>query len=91
MHRNFYISPLIAIVTMHYVAACTQTPAPSYKLEPPRSALMVPPKPLPPVKEGEDLYESNRSLRGQYAVEASKAASLQKYVRTILKKQKGAP
>lgn len=73
------------------LVGCNPVPPPSYKLEPPRAALMVPPVALPPVKAGEDLYEANRQLRGQYAVEASKAASLQKYVRTILKKQKGLP
>lgn len=73
------------------LGGCSSTQAPSYKLEPPRAALMVPPVPLPAVAEGADLYEANASLRAQYAREATKASGLQKYVRVILKKQKGSP
>ncbi len=83
---------IIATLTLVLIlAACTSPNPPSYKLEPPRAALMKAPEPLPEVKDGDDLYTAHASLRAQYAREASKAASLQKYVRTILKKQKGAP
>lgn len=73
------------------LSGCSTVTPPSYKIEPPRAALMKAPEPLPDVPEGTDLYEANASLRAQYAREASKASSLQSYVRTILKKQKGAP
>ena len=74
-----------------FVVGCAGPSAPSYKLEPPRAALMKAPEPLPSVSEGDDLYDAHARLRASYALEASKAAGLQKYVRVILKKQKGSP
>ena len=73
------------------LSGCSTTPAPSYKLEPPRAALMKAPEPLPDIPEGQDLYEENARLRASYARTADKAVGLQKYVRVILKKQKGSP
>lgn len=72
-------------------AGCSTTPTPSYKLEPPRAALMKAPESLPDIPEGRDLYEENARLRASYARTADKAVGLQKYVRVILKKQKGSP
>ena len=73
------------------LSGCSTVSPPSYKLEPPRAALMKAPEPLPSVSEGDDLYDAHARLRASYAREASKAAGLQKYVRVIIKKQKGSP
>lgn len=73
------------------LAACSTTPTPVWQIDPPRAALMRSPEPLPEVREGDDLIQSHASLRAQYAREATKASSLQRYVRIILKKQKGSP
>lgn len=72
-------------------AGCTPTPPPSWKLEPPSARLMQRPQALPEIAEGHDLYQENLRLRAAYAREAGKVVSLQGYVRTVLKKQKGAP
>ena len=81
---------ICAFITLMH-SGCAGVNPPSYRLDPPRSALMSAVEPLKPVLEGEDLYQSNAELRAQYARTATKAAGLQKYVRVILKKQKGAP
>ena len=85
------LSILICALLTVMLTACAGPNAPSYKLDPPRPALMAPIEPLKPVLEGEDLYQENAELRAQYARTATKAAGLQKYVRVILKKQKDAP
>ncbi len=80
-----------AVLLAFLLAGCSSTPAPTYKLEPPSARLMKAPEPLPDVAEGEDLYDAHARLRASYARTASQASGLQKYVRVILKKQKGAP
>lgn len=82
---------LLAAAVLLQGSSCSAVPPPSYKLAEPRAGLMSPIEPLRPILEGEDLYQSNAELRAQYARTATKAAGLQKYVRVILKKQKGAP
>lgn len=84
--RNVLI--LVAGLT---VSACGGPLAPTHLLEPPSARLMKAPEALPPVREGDDLYEAHARLRASYARAAGQAVGLQKYVRTILKKQKGAP
>lgn len=73
------------------LGGCSTTPAPTYKLEPPSPRLMKAPEPLPAVAEGDDLYDAHARLRASYARQAARATGLQKYVRVILKKQKGSP
>lgn len=65
-------------------AGCAGTVVPS-QLEPPAKALMVPPKPLPAVKAGDDLVQIHMKLRRSYSTEADKLRRLQKYVRTVTK------
>lgn len=80
-----------AITLTLVLTGCSSVAPPSYKLEPPRAALMKAPEPLPAIAEGDDLYEENARLRASYARTAGQAVGLQKYVRVILKKQKGSP
>ena len=89
MTNNFCTAGLCASVIL--LSGCSTTPTPSWQIDPPRAALMRSPEPLPDVREGDDLYQAHASLRAQYAREATKASSLQRYVRIILKKGKRAP
>ena len=89
---NYTVRGIASIIPFAIcLSACAGPNAPSYKLEPPRAALMKAPEPLPDIPEGQDLYEENARLRASYARTADKAVGLQKYVRVILKKQKGSP
>lgn len=78
MHKAFVLLCLCVL------AGCA-TPAPS-QLEPPAKALMVPPKPMPTLKAGDDLVHKHAELRRQYSTEAGKLTRLQRYVRTIVQK-----
>lgn len=82
--------PLVALVVLS-ATACTTAAPPSWQLEPPSARLMKAPEPLPDIPEGHDLYQENTRLRASYARTATQAVGLQKYVRVILKKQKGSP
>ena len=76
-----------AVLLAYWLAGCAGPNPPSYKLEPPRAALMKAPEPLPSVSEGDDLYDAHARLRASYAREATRIMSLQKYVRTIRKQR----
>ena len=79
---------LIAVMALSMgLYGCSTVSSPSYKLEPPRAALMKAPEPLPSVSEGDDLYDAHARLRASYAREATRIMSLQKYVRTIRKQR----
>jgi hypothetical protein len=47
---------------------------------------MVPPRPLQPLKAGDDLVHKHAELRRQYSTETDRQRRLQRYVKTILKK-----
>ena len=87
MHHVRHVSILIGTL----LAGCSTVAAPTHKLEPPSARLMQAPEPLPEVRESDDLYEAHARLRASYARTAGQATGLQKYVRVIQKKQKGAP
>ena len=69
------------------LAGCAPTAQPpTWQIAAPSSRLMVPPKPLTDVKEGDDLYEHAAVCRAEYGTETSKLTSLQQYVRVLRKK-----
>lgn len=76
-------APLIVVV----LAGCASTPPPkAADLALPSARLMVPPKPLPDVAEGADLYQETARCSAEYVRETGRLSSLQGYVRTVTKK-----
>jgi hypothetical protein len=67
------------------LTGCASSVNPS-QIEPPAKALLVPPRPLPAIKAGDDLVQKHADLRRSYSSETSKLVRLQRYVRTIVKK-----
>ena len=72
-----------AFLCLTALAGCSGTPVPTSQIAPPSARLMVPPKPLPKHKAGDDLVFKHLSLMRQYDSETERLESLQAYVRTL--------
>ena len=74
--------PLFALL----LAGCSGVAPKASDLAPPSARLMVAPKPLPDVAEGEDNYQSNAQCSAAYVKETGRIVGLQKYARTVTRK-----
>lgn len=78
---------VVAIVALCLSGCAPGVTAPSNKLAAPAGHLMQPPKDLPVVKAGDDLYQDSMTCRAQWDEETGKLVGLQGYVRTIRRKR----
>lgn len=76
----------LAILAVLALAGCETVSPKASDLAPPSKRLMVDPLPLPDVVEGRDLYADNASCSAAYVKETGRLRSLQRYVRTITRK-----
>lgn len=79
------LKTLIAVAGCFVLTACGGPQVPPSKLVGPASILMVAPKPLPSISEGDDLFQHTATVRKMYGKEAKKLRRLQRYVRTANK------
>jgi hypothetical protein len=77
MHKAFVLLCLCVLT------GCANTISPS-QLEPPAKILMVSPRPLQPLKAGDDLVVKHAELRRMYSSETDRQRRLQKWVKTVL-------
>lgn len=66
--------------------ACAGVNPPAADLQPPSARLLEPPKPLPDVAKGSELYDSVAQCSAAYVRETGRLRSLQGWVGTVLKK-----
>jgi hypothetical protein len=75
----------LALVLTLGLAGCS-TPILLDNLEPPAKTLMVPPKKIPDIQNGEDVGVNNLKVRHVCSLEISKLRRLQRYVTTVTTK-----
>ena len=79
---------VVAICIALVLAGCAGNPQPpTWQIAAPAARLMTPAKPLPDVRENDDLYEHAAVCRAEYGTETGKLTSLQQYVRVLRKKR----
>lgn len=76
----------LVILAALALAGCETVSPKASDLAPPSKRLMVDPLPLPDVAEGRDLFSENARCSADYARETGRLRSLQKYVRTVTRK-----
>ena len=77
---------ILAVGAVAALAGCSSVNPKAEDLAGPSMRLMAPPQPLPDVAENEDVYGSNVQCSGAYVRETGRLRALQRYVRTVTKK-----